>query len=99
MAKTDTTFKKGDGRPRRPKGVPNKTTQTFKEAVNNLIEMNQENFIQWLAEIESPVQRFDVICKIAEFAYPKLSRADITSDGEKINTAPQVVLYLPEKQP
>lgn len=34
------TFKKGDGRPRRPKGVPNKLTQSAREAFQLAFEQS-----------------------------------------------------------
>lgn len=45
-------FAKGDGRPRRPKGTPNKLTTVFKEAVIRAYEGigGDETFTQWAAE-------------------------------------------------
>jgi hypothetical protein len=89
------------GRPRpigsgKKKGTPNKTTREFKEALNHFIESSQEELLTWLNKIEHPEKRIDCFVKIAEFVYPKLARTDITSKDEKIN-APQLVVYLPEK--
>jgi hypothetical protein len=78
------------------KGTQNKTTREFKEAINHFIEHNQEKLLDWMEQIESPDRRIDLFLKVCEFAYPKLARTDITSQGEKLQ-APQLVIYLPEK--
>jgi hypothetical protein len=92
MAKTSTSFKKGDGRAGRKKGIPNKTTQDFKEAVIKLLESCQNEMIQWLKEIDDPKDRFDVIAKISEFAYPKLARTDHTSGDKPIEVMPAIII-------
>jgi hypothetical protein len=89
------------GRPKpigsgKQKGSQNKTTREFKEALNHFIQNSQENLLEWLESIELPEKRIDCFVKIAEFVYPKLARTDITSQGEKLQ-APQLVIYLPEK--
>jgi hypothetical protein len=61
----------------RPKGIPNKSTIQFKEALNNLFENSAPDMIKWLAEIDDPVKRFDVLSKFAEFLYPKLGRTEL----------------------
>lgn len=70
----------------RPKGVPNKATSKFKEALNRLLEDNSENLKIWLETIasESPKDAVDLILKFAEYAHPKLARVDnrlIDSEG------------------
>lgn len=69
----------------RPKGSKNKATQKFKEALNELMERAAPDMIEWLAEIECPYKRFEVLSKFAEFIYPKLARTEnsyIGKDGE-----------------
>ena len=69
----------------RPKGVPNKSTTKFKEALNNLLETSAPKMIEWLEEIDSPEKRFDVLTKMAEYIHPKLARSEHTGkDGGAI---------------
>lgn len=35
----------------RPKGVPNKVTQTFRETINRLLEDNRHNIAKWIQQI------------------------------------------------
>jgi hypothetical protein len=76
-------FQKGDGRPRRPKGSENKAKKTFREAINHLLENSQDQFIEWLAQIEDPKDRFNVIKDLAEYAYPKYARLEVANVDTK----------------
>jgi hypothetical protein len=74
-------FSKGRG------NTPNKVTREFKEAVTQFVNLNQERFGEWLEQIESPKDRFDVVIKLAEYAYPKYARIEHTGkDGGAIET-------------
>lgn len=76
----------------RPKGVPNKTTIQFKEALNNLLDASAPDMIKWLEQIDDPFKRFDVLSKFAEYIYPKLGRAEIKNpDGETFKTTTSLV--------
>lgn len=66
----------------RPKGIPNKTTTKFKEALNELLETAAPDMVEWLAEIPDPKERFEVLSKFAEYIYPKLARKTIVGDEE-----------------
>lgn len=69
------------------KGIPNKATQTFKEAVSNLIAWGTPQFIGWMEELDSPEKRLDYVLKFAEYAYPKMARIEHTgSNGGPIET-------------
>ena len=61
----------------RPKGVPNKATMQFKEALNNLLEHSAPSMIEWLGQIDDPAKRFDILSKFAEYIYPKLGRTEV----------------------
>lgn len=63
----------------RPKGVPNKSTTEFKQAVNDLISHATPHMIEWLGEIaaKDPDKAMDVVYKFAQFGYPLLARTDM----------------------
>jgi len=67
----------------RPTGIPNKATSRFKAALSQLLENSSDDMIGWLAEIENPKDRFDVLSKFVEFIHPKLARNTITGDDDK----------------
>ena len=62
--------------PGRPKGVPNKATTRFKEALNELFETAAPDMVKWLADIDNPKDRFDVLGKFASYLYPQLARTE-----------------------
>lgn len=80
-------FKKGDKKPAgsgKTKGVHNKVTLEFKEAVNNLINFATPQMVDWLGQIaqESPDKALDHVYKFAQFGYPLLARTEMTGkDG------------------
>lgn len=67
----------------RPKGVPNKATTRFKEALNTLFEESSDKMIGWLEEVDNPKDRFDILSKFVEVLYPKLARQELVGDPEK----------------
>jgi hypothetical protein len=69
------------------KGIPNKATQSFKEAVTSLLEWGTPQFIQWMEMLDAPEKRLDYVLKFAEYAYPKYARVEHTGkDGGAIET-------------
>ena len=67
----------------RPPGTPNKDKKTFREAINFLLEHSQDQFINWLEQIEDPKDRFNVIKDLAEYAYPKYARLEVANVDAK----------------
>jgi len=66
----------------RPKGSKNKATLQFKEAVTRLLE--RQNLDDLLAQVP-PERQLEIICKLAEYAFPKLARSEVTGkDGEGV---------------
>ena len=66
------------------KGIPNKATVEFRETIQKLLDDNRENVSKWLASVASddPARALDLVSKLAEYAAPKLSRAEMTGrDG------------------
>ena len=98
MAEKQTAQKRrvGDGTPGpgRKKGVPNKTTTEFRETVRKLLEDNSQNVGRWLTLVAEgdgtdnpkgapdPGRALDLLAKLAEFAAPKLSRAEVTGPND-----------------
>jgi len=66
----------------RPKGAQNKTTITFRETVTKLLEDNSANVGVWLARVseDDPAKALDLLAKLAEYAAPKLSKVEQTSE-------------------
>lgn len=70
------------------KGVPNKCTAEFRETVRKLLEDNSENVARWLSIVAEgggsdgakpdPAKALNLICKLAEYAAPKLNRTEHT---------------------
>lgn len=70
----------------RVKGTPNKATVTFKETVTALLQSNSDNIAIWLRQVaedkDDPGRALDLLAKLAEYAYPKLARTEMTGpDG------------------
>ena len=77
----------------RPRGVPNKATTQFKEALNEMLENSSDKLIEWLELIDDPKDRFEILSKFAEYVHPKLARTEqqfLDKDGEK--TDPSVLV-------
>jgi hypothetical protein len=68
----------------RPKGVPNRATQTAREAITLLVEANIPKIGGWLTTIEQthgPLVALRCVQEMLEFAVPKLQRTELTGDG------------------
>lgn len=85
----DGKFKKGDGRSRKPKGVPNKATQNAREAIAAFVEGNVDRLNGWLDDIakqDGAKAAFDCFMDVVEYHVPKLARTELTGkDGKPIN--------------
>lgn len=83
-------FKKGDGRPRKPKGTPNKATANAREAIARFVDGNAEKLQGWLSQIEAtdgPKAAFQCVMDLLEYHVPKLARTEITGkDGGPVST-------------
>jgi hypothetical protein len=77
--------------PGRPKGVPNKITTEFRETVNALLRENSGNVSLWLSDVarDDPSKALDLLCKLAEYATPKLARTELAGDKD----APLVISW------
>ncbi len=68
----------------RKPGVPNKATTAFRETVTRLLEDNAENVARWLEQVaaDDPDKALQRLAQLAEFAAPKLSRAEVHAEVE-----------------
>lgn len=73
---------KGLNRNGRKPGVPNRSTQTFRETITNLLQDNSANVGVWLERVskDDPAKALDLLAKLAEYAAPKLSKVEQTSE-------------------
>ena len=79
MARSSTTFKKGEATGR-PKGVINHNTRDIKEAYQQLIERNLDNLTGWLEKIaeKDPEKAIRIINDLSEYVIPKLARQELS---------------------
>jgi hypothetical protein len=87
----------------RPKGVPNKATIEFKDALKNLLDYSAPKMVEWMEELDTPEKRFDVLNKFVEYVHPKLARTEIKNpEGETFKTTvdvtPEVLKHLTSEQ-
>ena len=97
MARTKTTFRKGQGG-LRPKGVPNKVTRDIKEAYRQLIENNLDNLTLWLEKIseKDPEKAIRILADLSEYVVPKLARTDLVSGDKPIKPVLNVTVDSPK---
>jgi len=84
---------KGEKTGGRQKGVPNKATVEFRQAVTRVLEDNSQNYGKWLKQVAEgygsganrvkpdPAKALDLVAKLAEYAAPKLNRVEHTGEG------------------
>jgi hypothetical protein len=66
----------------RPKGSPNKTTASVREAIATFAQENVSKMGEWLNEVEDPAKRLDLYLRALEYHVPKLGRVEQTGlDG------------------
>lgn len=88
--------KPGERRGGRQKGTPNRATREFRETIQRLLDANHENIALWLGQVASddPSKALEHIARLAEFAAPKLSRAEVTGKDGADLPAPSVTVRL-----
>jgi len=66
------------------KGIPNKSTIEFKQALTNLLNYAAPNMIGWLEQIAAtdPHKALDHVGKLAEYVQPKLARTEHAGDRD-----------------
>jgi hypothetical protein len=82
------SFKKGiSGNPAgRPKGTPNKINERIRETIHAALDETSTDVVKWIRRLgkDDPKGALQVYAALAEFALPKLSRAEVKAetDGE-----------------
>ena len=86
--KLDNLTQRGRGR---PPGAVNKATKAFRDTVNDLLAKNSENVDRWLTQVAegqpeyeikpAPEKALTILAQLAEYAAPKLSRAEHVGEG------------------
>jgi len=73
MPKTNGSFRKGDGRKRKPKGAINKTTKEAKEMLQYLLFGRMDSIKEALDKLEKddPGKYIDAITKLFSYVLPK----------------------------
>jgi hypothetical protein len=89
------------GKPRLPnsgrkKGRPNRITEDFKAAVTRLV--NGADLDELLTDVPRE-RRLETLCRLAEYAFPKLGRTELTgADGEKLSVSVQINRTVKDKE-
>ena len=83
MAKTSTSFKKGEAKGK-PKGSVNRTTKEAKEILEQVLLGQVDNIKEALGKLKAkdPARYLDSCAKLFTYVLPK--KTDITSDGNSI---------------
>lgn len=73
---------KGLNRNGRKPGATNRSTQSFRDTITNLLADNSANVGIWLERVsqDDPAKALDLLAKLAEYAAPKLSKVEQTSE-------------------
>jgi hypothetical protein len=92
MPKTNGSFKKGDGRKRKPKGAINRTTKEAHELFMFIMNGQVDLIDNALRSIYSDDKEkyVNALSRLWQYYMPR--RTDITSDDKPISTMPQIVI-------
>jgi len=80
------TFRKGtSGNPAgRRKGTPNKITERVRETIHAALDETSPDVVKWIRRLgkDDPKGALQVYAALAEFALPKLSRAEVKAETD-----------------
>lgn len=76
----------------RPKGSKNKATQEVREKFRELVEGNISNFQEDLDSLK-PLDRLNVIMKLAKFVLPTLKATELRTENGDINPLPVKIVF------
>lgn len=75
----------------RPKGSKNKAGKEIKGLVQEMFDMFKDDIPMWVTKVahESPEKAYKMLFESAEYAFPKLSRQEVTGkDGKDLIPEP-----------
>lgn len=77
----------------RPKGSPNKVTQSVRDAYKNLVEKKAPQFNKWIDRIaeDNPAEAMKIMIMMSEYFIPKLARTEVKTDTKQL----MIVLDIP----
>ena len=81
-------FEKGNtlGKNGRPKGSQNKATKDVRACIALIAERQIDKLESWIAEVEDPHKRADLLLRLFEYHIPKLARQELTGkDGADLS--------------
>jgi len=81
MAKSSTTWKKGEGG--KPKGAVNKTTKEAQRLFIEIMDGQMDRVREALANITDDEKYINALAKLLQYYLPR--KTDVTTDGEKID--------------
>ena len=85
----------------RPKGSPNKTTQMVKELFANILENEQEHFMEALETLRTtnPKEYVAVVVKLSQRFLPEMTATALSNaDGSNIEPIQVVIPPAPKKE-
>jgi hypothetical protein len=80
MARTRTSFKKGEGG--KPKGALNRTTKEAQKIFIEIMDGQMDRVKEALAGIEDDEKYINSLSKLLQYYLPR--KTDVTSDGQRI---------------
>lgn len=86
----------------RPKGLQNKVTLDFKQAVVKMLEFAAPQMVEWLGQIakDDPARALAVVDKIADYAFPRQNRTEHVGDGGgPVQTVTEININLIRAKP
>ena len=78
----------------KPKGAKNKSSESLRRKVHQLLEDNYEQLVTDLQKLD-PKSRADLWCKLLEYALPKLNRTEIAEPPTDLE---QLMQLTPEER-
>ena len=84
VVKTAEKYKPPNAGKGRVKGVPNKATQSAREAIAAFVDGNAHRLTDWLdrVAVDRPEKAFEMFQSVVEYHIPKLARTELAGDDK-----------------